>query len=159
MSKRTRAGTRSFQHLLKPIQIGSTTIRNRVLVTAHVPGLEKDGLASEAFIAYQQARARGGVGLQISGSSSVHATGSVGAGRSLNNTKPEVVEGYQRLAEAIHGEGGRFLVQLGHAAASVNDQDAGRPLWAPSAVPSQLVREMPEVMTRSMIDDIIEAYA
>lgn len=151
--------TGTFQHLLDPIQIGPKTIRNRVLVTAHVPGLETDGMASAAFIAYQQTRARGGAGLQISGSASVHATGSVGAGRSLNNTKPEVVEGYKRLAEAIHGEGGRFLVQLGHAAASVNDQDADRPLWAPSAVPSQLVREMPEVMTRPMIEEIIEAYA
>ncbi len=159
LETKASAVTGTFQHLLEPIQIGPKTIRNRALVTAHVPGLEKDGLVSEAFIAYQQARARGGAGLQISGSSSVHATGSVGAGRSLNNTKPEIVEGYKRLAEAIHGEGGRFLVQLGHAAASVNDQDAGRPLWAPSAVSSQLVREMPEVMTRAMIEEIIEAYA
>ena len=149
----------AFQHLLEPIQIGPKTVRNRALVTAHVPGLEKDGLASDAFIAYQRARAHGGAGLQISGSSTVHATGSVGAGRSLNNTKAGIVESYKRLADAIHEEGGHFLVQLGHAAASVNDQDADRPLWAPSAVPSQLVREMPEVMTQAMIDEIIAAYA
>ncbi len=148
-----------FEHLLSPIEIGPRTIRNRALVTAHVPGLEKDGLASDAFIAYQRARAKGGAGLQISGSSTIHATGAVGAGRSLDNRKPEIVETYKRLADAIHEEGGRFLVQLGHAAATVNDQDVGRPLWAPSAVPSQLVREMPEVMTKSMIDEIIEAYA
>ncbi len=148
-----------LEHLLSPLQIGPKTIRNRALVTAHVPGLEKDGLASEPYIAYQRARARGGAGLQISGSSSVHATGSVGAGRTLDNTKPEIVGSYRCLADAIHEEGGHFLVQLGHAAATVNDQDLMRPLWAPSAVPSQLVREMPEVMTKPMIDEIIEAYA
>ncbi|NNF80789.1 MAG: mycofactocin system FadH/OYE family oxidoreductase 2, partial [Rhizobiales bacterium] len=148
-----------FTNLLSPLQIGPKTVRNRALVTAHVPGVEKDGLVSEAYIAYQRARAHGGAGLQVSGSTAVHATGSVGAGRSLNNTKPEIVDTYKRLAEAIHEEGGRFLIQLGHAAATVNDQDLGRPLWAPSAVPSQLVREMPEVMTKAMIDEVIEAYA
>ena len=148
-----------LQNLLSPLRIGPKTIRNRALVTAHVPGLEKDGMASDAYIAYQRARAKGGAGLQISGSSTVHATGSVGAGRTLDNTKPEIVDTYKRLAEAMHEEGGRFLVQLGHAAATVNDQDLGRPLWAPSAVPSQLVREMPEVMTKAMINEIVEAYA
>ncbi len=150
--------TQKFQHLLTPIQIGPKLIRNRALVTAHVPGLERDGLVTDAYIAYQRARAKGGAGLQISGSTSVHATGSVGAGRSLNNTKPEIVEGYKRLSDAIHAEGGRFLIQLGHSAATVNDQDLDRPLWAPSAIPSQILKEMPQAMTKSMIDEMIEAY-
>lgn len=148
-----------FEHLLSPIQIGAKIIRNRALVTAHVPGLEKGGLVSDAYIAYQRARAHGGAGLQISGSSTIHSTGSVGAGRSLDNTKPEIVEGYKRLAEAIHAEGGRFLIQLGHSAATVNDQDVGRPLIAPSAVPSQLLKEMPQVMSTAMIAELVEAYA
>ena len=95
-----------FSNLLSPVQVGAKKIRNRVLISAHVPGIEKDGLVSDAYIAYQRARAKGGAGLQVSGSAAVHATGSVGAGRSLNNTKPEIVEGYQRLADAMHAEGG-----------------------------------------------------
>ena len=148
-----------FPNLLSPIQIGPKLIRNRVLVTAHVPGLESGGLVTDDYIAYQRGRARGGAGMQISGSAAVHRTGSVGHGRSLDNTKPEIVEGYRRLADAIHAEGGTFLIQLGHAAATVNDQDVGRPLLAPSAVQSTLVRETPRVMSRSDIDEMVEAYA
>lgn len=149
----------TLDSLLSPITVGPYEIRNRVLVTAHVPGLEKDGLVSDAYIAYQRARARGGAGLQISGSTAVHRTGSVGAGRSLDNTNPDIVEGYKKLADAIHDEGGRFLVQLGHAAATVVDADAERPLWAPSPVASNWLRESPHVMTASDIDEMTEAHA
>lgn len=50
----------AFAHLLSPVQVGPLRLRNRVLVTAHVPGVEADGLASEDYIAYQRAKAAGG---------------------------------------------------------------------------------------------------
>ena len=56
-------------------------MKNRILVTAHVPGLEKNNLISDEYIVYQQAKAKGGAGLQISGATAIHSTGSVGAGR------------------------------------------------------------------------------
>lgn len=148
-----------FKHLLSPISVGPRRLRNRVLVTAHVPGVEKDGLVNDAYIAYQRARAHGGAGMQISGSTAVHRTGSVGAGRSLNNTRADIVDGYGRLAEAIHGEGGAFLIQIGHSAATGSDTDAGRPLWAPSPVASSIVREIPRQMSLGEIDEMVEAHA
>ncbi|MDH3668354.1 MAG: FAD-dependent oxidoreductase [Paracoccaceae bacterium] len=148
-----------FPHLLSPVNIGPRLIRNRVLSTAHVPGIEEGGLPGPDYIAYQQARAKGGAGLQISGSAAIHRTGSVGQGRSLDNTAPGIVEGYARLADVIHDEGGTFLIQLGHAAGTVNDTDVGRPLLAPSGVQSSLIRETPRAMTLSDIDEMVEAYA
>ena len=58
-----------FQHLLSKIKVGPKTLRNRVLVTGHVPGVAEAGRVSDAYIAYQRTRARGGAGLQITGSS------------------------------------------------------------------------------------------
>lgn len=150
--------THDFPHLLSPIAIGPRTLRNRVLVTAHVPGLESGGVVNDAYIAYQRARARGGAGLQVSGSTAVHRTGGVGHGRGLDATRPGAVEGYRRLADAIHAEGGAFLVQIGHAAATVMDTAAGRPLLAPSAVQSSLIRETPRVMSLAEIDEIVAAH-
>ncbi|MGI9405672.1 MAG: hypothetical protein ACR2O4_04820, partial [Hyphomicrobiaceae bacterium] len=147
-----------FEHPLSPVQVGPFRLRNRVLVTAHVPGLEQGGIASEAFIAYQQARARGGAALQISGSSAVHWSGSVGTGRGLDCTADGTVGAYRQLADAIHSENGRFLVQLGHSAAAVNIADAGKPLWAPSAVSSEIHREMPKTMTQADIAEVVEAH-
>ena len=148
-----------FQHLLSPIDIGSITLRNRVLVTAHVPGVEAGGLVNDDYIAYQRAKARGGAALQITGSTAVHRTGAVGAGRGLNSGHDEIIDGYGRLADAIHAEGGRFLVQLGHAGANVADTDAGRPLLAPSPIMSRLSRETPKEIAIGEIDELVEAHS
>src|SRR6056297_481808 len=156
---REAEGVPDFPHLLSPLAVGSVTLRNRVVVTAHVPGLETGGCAGDDYIAYQRARAAGGAGLQISGSSAVHATGGVGGGRGIDASSDRVIDGLARLADAIHAEGGRFLLQLGHAGATVNDTDAGRPLLAPSPVMSRLVRETPKEMSAAEIDMIVEAHA
>lgn len=150
--------TEQFKHLLSPVEVGPFTLRNRVLVTAHVPGLESRGHVNDDYIAYQSAKARGGAALQITGSTAVHRTGSVGAGRGLNASDDSCIDGYQRLAEAVHRHEGRFLVQLGHAGANVADTDAGRPLLAPSPIMSRLSRETPKELTIGEIDELIEAH-
>jgi 2,4-dienoyl-CoA reductase-like NADH-dependent reductase (Old Yellow Enzyme family)/pyruvate/2-oxoglutarate dehydrogenase complex dihydrolipoamide dehydrogenase (E3) component len=150
--------TESYKHLLSAIDVGPFTLRNRVLITAHVPGIETGGHVNDGYIAYQVAKARGGAGLQISGSTAVHRTGAVGAGRGLNASDDGCLEGYKRLAEAIHQQDGRFLVQLGHAGANVADTDAGRPLLAPSPIMSRLSRETPKQLTISEIDELVEAH-
>ena len=63
-------------------------------------------------------------------------------GRGLNASDDGCIEGYKRLADAVHDLGGRFLIQLGHAGANVADTDAGRPLLAPSPIMSRLSREI-----------------
>lgn len=150
--------TEQFEHLLSPVEVGPFTLRNRVLVTAHVPGLEAGGHVNDDYIAYQSAKARGGAALQITGSTAVHRTGAVGAGRGLNASDDTCIDGYQRLADAVHRHDGRFLVQLGHAGANVADTDAGRPLLAPSPIMSRLSRETPKELTVGEIDELIEAH-
>ena len=147
-----------FKHLLSPIEVGPFTLRNRVLVTAHVPGLEANGHVNDDYIAYQSAKARGGAALQITGSTAVHRTGAVGAGRGLNASDDGCIDGFRRLADAIHRHEGRLLVQLGHAGANVADTGAGRPLLAPSPIMSRLSRETPKEMTIGEIDELIEAH-
>ena len=147
-----------YKHLLSPIDVGPFTLRNRVLVTAHVPGIETNGQVNEAYIRYQIAKTKGGAALQISGSTAVHRTGAVGAGRGLNASDDGCIEGYKRLADAVHNLGGRFLIQLGHAGANVADTDAGRPLLAPSPIMSRLSRETPKQMTIGEIDELVDAH-
>ena len=147
-----------YKHLLSPIDVGPFTLRNRVLVTAHVPGIETNGQVNDAYIRYQIAKTKGGAALQISGSTAVHRTGAVGAGRGLNASDDGCIEGYKRLADAVHNLGGRFLIQLGHAGANVADTDAGRPLLAPSPIMSRLSREIPKQMTIEEIDELVDAH-
>lgn len=148
----------AFSNLMSPLKVGAKTVRNRVLVTGHIPGLEEDGYASDAYIAYHARRARGGAGLQMTGTSGFHRTGHAHSSRGLNLTKPGVEDGMRRLGEAVHGEGGTFLVQLGHSTATIDYSDIGQPLWAPSAVPSQILKIMPREMTTGDIAEVIAAY-
>lgn len=151
--------TAEFSHLLSPLEVGPLTLRNRVLVTAHVPGVEASGLINDEYVSYQRAKARGGAALQISGSTAVHRTGAVGAGRGLNSATDDAIDGFGKLADAVHAEGGRFLIQLGHAGANVGDTDAGRPLLAPSPIMSRLTREVPKEISTDEIDELVDAHA
>ena len=64
-----------FPNLLSPIKIGETSVRNRILVSAHVPGFAENNKPGEKYIAYHRTYARSGVGLQITGGTPVHESG------------------------------------------------------------------------------------
>ena len=90
-----------YPHLLSPLKVGSRTLRNRVLVTGHVPGLADGGVPGERYIAYHRARAKGGVGLQLTGATPVHRTSAQIEGAGLINIDERIVPGYRRLAAAV----------------------------------------------------------
>lgn len=147
-----------FPHLLSPLSVGPRTVRNRIFVSAHVPRLAEDNKPTDRYVAYHRARARGGAGLQITGAQGVHPTGTLGTPYSLHNLDESVVPGYRRLADAVHEEGGLILAQLAHSGATIRNSAPGRPLWAPSAVQSEIARETPHVMTRSEIAKLVDAF-
>lgn len=149
----------AFPRLLSPLRIGPRTTRNRVLVTAHEPRLAESFQAGARYIAYQRARARGGAGLQVSGATPVHPSGLGGAGSdALALVDDSVVPALARLAEAIHGEGGLFLVQLAHYGPTAESAEPGKPIWGPSAVASELTREAPHVMTTREIAEVVAGF-
>ena len=67
-----------FPHLLSPLTIGNMTVRNRILVSAHVPGFAEHNKPGEKYLAYQRTYAKNGVGLQITGGTPVHHSGLLG---------------------------------------------------------------------------------
>ena len=64
----------ALTRLFSPLGIGGITLRNRIVSTAHSTGLSEGTKIGDRVIAYYTARARGGVGLIITGSTSVHPT-------------------------------------------------------------------------------------
>ena len=92
----------SFPHLLSPLQVGPKRLRNRVLVTAHVPGLAVAGVPGEDYVAYHRARAKGGVGLQVTGATPVHWSSTLGRSNAISNLDDRVIPGYRMLAEPDH---------------------------------------------------------
>jgi 2,4-dienoyl-CoA reductase-like NADH-dependent reductase (Old Yellow Enzyme family) len=149
----------SFSHILSPIKIGPIKLRNRILISAHVPRLAVDNKPGAAYIAYHRARARGGAGLQLTGATPVHPSGMMGTTYSLANLDDGIVPGYLALSDAVHEESGRILAQLGHGAATLAVSGVAQPLWAPSAIQSQYARETPRPMGDVEIAEMVQAYA
>ena len=149
----------SFEHLLSPIRIGPKTIRNRMLITGHVPGLAEHGGPGPREIAYQRERAFGGAGLQITGATPVHASSLNEEAASHFNIDDRIIPAYRNLADAIHAEGGIILAQLAHYGGAMVSHEAGRAIWAPSPVAADLMRQVPHQMTTAEIDEVVRAFA
>jgi 2,4-dienoyl-CoA reductase-like NADH-dependent reductase (Old Yellow Enzyme family) len=64
-----------LEHLLSPLRVGPAELANRIVSTAHQTGLLRAGLPTEDFVAYHEARARGGTGLIVLEATAVHPSG------------------------------------------------------------------------------------
>ena len=151
--------TQSFIHLLSPLKIGSIETRNRVLVSAHVPGLAKDNKPGADYINYHRNYARAGVGLQITGGTPIHRSGMLSLGSDgLWNLDDSIIPGYQALALAVHEQGGRILAQLAHSAGTVLIQQPMMANWAASATCSAVTGGISHAMNTEEIQEVLQAY-
>src|ERR1700746_1370989 len=103
----------SFMHLFQPLTIRGCTIRNRILSTGHDTPLPTEAAVNDALIAYQEARAKGGAGLIILQVAGVHETARY-TNHILMASDDSAIDGYQRLAERVHGHGAKIFGQLFH---------------------------------------------
>jgi 2,4-dienoyl-CoA reductase-like NADH-dependent reductase (Old Yellow Enzyme family) len=140
-----------LDHVFEPIRLGSCLVPNRIARTAHVTGLAS---MSEAFIAYHEARARGGVGLTILEIASVHPTSPA----AITLWHDDAIDAYGPLVERIHAHGGRIFQQLWHGGHHYLPADGGPP-WSASQVPSVELGLQPRVMGQAEIDEIVAAFA
>jgi 2,4-dienoyl-CoA reductase-like NADH-dependent reductase (Old Yellow Enzyme family)/thioredoxin reductase len=143
----------AYTHVDKPIKIGRIEIKNRIVRPAHATILGKGGI-SDDFIAYHEARARGGAGCSILEVGSVHPSSAF----SLDLWDPGLGAGYRKLMEHVRPHGMKVFQQIWHGGHHALPRDRSPP-WSASAVPSVEVGVVPIAMTKSMINEIIDAYA
>ncbi|OED39874.1 hypothetical protein AB833_13395 [Chromatiales bacterium (ex Bugula neritina AB1)] len=153
----------NFPHLLSPLKInhpgGALELRNRVLVSAHVPGLAVNNQPGKRYIDYHRRYASEGVGLQITGGTPVHESGLLSLRTDgLWNLDDSIIPGYRELSTAVHDEGGRILAQLAHSGGTVKIDKAGMSTWSASAVRSAITGHVSHAMTTAEIKEVIEAY-
>ncbi|WP_024794741.1 mycofactocin system FadH/OYE family oxidoreductase 2 [Tomitella biformata] len=149
---------RGYSRLLSTVELGSRTIRNRVVFSAHLTNFAVNGLPTAQHAAYYEARARGGAGLIITEEHTVHPSDRPYE-KLIEGYRPEVVDGYRTITAAAHKHGAVILAQLNHNGAQGSSMHTGRPLWAPSAVPDPMFREVPKALTQAEIDQLIAGYA
>jgi 2,4-dienoyl-CoA reductase-like NADH-dependent reductase (Old Yellow Enzyme family) len=150
-----------YPHLLSPLEIGSTTVRNRVMQTAHAKMYSVFGGDSQRDIDYQVARAKGGAGLLITGNRLVHPTSTTGNQRFMWAYLKDAVRINQRLTGAVHEHGAKIFEQLNHFGGNATSDSADdiRVLWGPSNVKSPSYGEMPKAMEKEDIDELVAWWA
>jgi 2,4-dienoyl-CoA reductase-like NADH-dependent reductase (Old Yellow Enzyme family) len=147
----------AFKHLFEPCKLGRQTAKNRIWMTAHATLLVKDHLFTDDHIAYYVERAKGGVGVITMEAMAAHPTTQPYKGKAFAFDSRMVAQ-YRKIAEAVHAHGVKILAQPWHRGRQTNSVANGLPVWAPSAIPCAVYREMPHVMTGDDIAEIVEGY-
>ncbi|MFZ5789582.1 MAG: FAD-dependent oxidoreductase [Pseudomonadota bacterium] len=149
-----------FKHLFTPLQVGSVTVKNRILSTGHDTSMPTDGTVNDRLVAYHEARARGGCGLIVVQVAGVHETARY-TSHILMATTDACIPGYRKLAQTVHAHGTRIFGQLFHPGREIMEsQDGSLPVaYAPSAVPNERFHVMPRPLSTRMIGEIVEGYA
>ena len=146
-----------YPTLFSPMRIGPKVARNRTWMSAHATLLVKDHVFTDEHVAYYAERAKHGVAVITMECMAVHETSLPYRGKALSYD-PRMVPQYRKIADAVHEHGALLLAQPRHRGRETNAVASGHPVWAPSAVPCAVYREMPHVMTVQDIDAIREGY-
>jgi 2,4-dienoyl-CoA reductase-like NADH-dependent reductase (Old Yellow Enzyme family)/thioredoxin reductase len=149
----------AFTHLFQPLRIRGCTLKNRIMSSGHDTTLPVDGTVNAALVAYQEARARGGVGLIVLQVSGVHETARY-TNHVLMATDDASIAGYRSVAQAVHRFGTVLFAQLFHPGREIAEADGGllSVAYAPSSVPNERFHVMPRPLKKAMIDAIVHGY-
>jgi 2,4-dienoyl-CoA reductase-like NADH-dependent reductase (Old Yellow Enzyme family) len=143
-----------FDHALSPFRIGKVELRNRIVRTAQGSGLADGQQVGEDMIAFNVARARGGVALSFADIGQIHWSGP----GMLDLSRDTCVPGLQRLTTAVHAAGMKLFQQVMHGGPTQLTIDSSAP-WAASHVPDPGLGMVPVPMTRGMIDELVGCFA
>ncbi len=146
--------TAPFPHLLAPLDLGFTTLRNRVIMGSMHTGLEDRFYHYGKLAAFYRERAKGGVGLIVTGGISPNREGWLLPFGGTLNFAGDVIN-HRKVTRAVHDEGGKIVMQILHA---------GRYGYQPlvvsaSAIKSPISPFKPRALSERGIERTIAAYA
>ncbi|MGD8773501.1 MAG: NADPH-dependent 2,4-dienoyl-CoA reductase, partial [Gammaproteobacteria bacterium] len=142
-----------YPHLLEPLDLGFTRLPNRVLMGSMHTGLEDRQRNYPRLAEYFAERARGGVGLIVSGGIAPNRAGWVAPFAGKLSSKREIGR-HRRVTRAVQAEGGRICMQILHAG-----RYGYHPLIvAPSPVKSPISPFKPRKLSSSGVEKQIRAF-
>jgi 2,4-dienoyl-CoA reductase (NADPH2) len=144
-----------YPHLLAPLDLGHVTLKNRVLMGSMHTGLEetRDWNRVAEFYA---ARARGGVGLMVTGGMAPNREGGVFPGAAGLYT-PEDIANHRIVTDRVHDAGGLIAMQILHAGRYAYGKECVAPSPIKSPISPFVPRELDEAGIEKQITDIVTA--
>jgi len=150
-----------MSYLLKQLQAGSLTLTNRLIMPPMATSMSKgDGKVSKALIDYYDEKSRGGyISLIIIEHSYISLEGKASENQ-LSISDDSDIEGLKKIADAIHKNGTKAVMQLNHAGSAASKQIIGTIPVAPSAVVNpRKGDDMPQELFAKKIEGIVQAFA
>ena len=143
-----------YDKLLEPLDLGFTTLKNRVLMGSMHTNLEEVPGGMERMAAYFAERARHQVGLIVTGGIAPNSEGAVGKGGAQMTTEAEA-EHHKIVTKAVHDEGGKICMQILHTGRYAYSNEA----VAPSAIQSPITPFKPKELSNTEVWKTIADYA
>ena len=144
----------SFPHLLTPLDLGFTTLKNRVLMGSMHVGLEEAEHGFERMAAFYAERAQGGVGLIVTGGIAPNDAGVTFAGGSKLDSLAEA-EKHKVITQAVHAADGKIALQILHTGRYSYQADN----VAPSAIQAPINPVKPHALTSAEVQQTIADFA
>lgn len=142
-----------YPHLLNPLDLGFTTLPNRVLMGSMHIGLEEAEGGFERMAAFYAARARGGVGLIVTGGIAPNDRGRPYPGGARMTTEAEAAQ-HAVVTDAVHRAGGRIAMQILHFGRYAYHPE----LVAPSALQAPISPYVPHALTGEEVEETVEDF-
>ncbi|KFK95414.1 MULTISPECIES: FAD-dependent oxidoreductase [unclassified Serratia (in: enterobacteria)] len=144
----------AYPHLLAPLDLGFTTLKNRVLMGSMHTGLEELPNGPERLAAFYAERAAAGVALIVTGGIAPNEKGVVQHGAAILN-QPKQIAHHRIITDAVHQAGGKIALQILHAGRySYQPQPV-----APSALQAPISPFTPTALTSAEIAQTIADFA
>jgi 2,4-dienoyl-CoA reductase (NADPH2) len=144
----------TYPNLLSPLDLGFTHLKNRVLMGSMHTGLEEAPDGFERMAAYYAERARGGVGLIVTGGISPNEAGCVAPGSAKLTTEAEMKK-HEIITEAVHREDGKIAMQILHTGRYAFHEN----LVSASPFKAPINFFKPRALTETEIKEHIQDYA
>ncbi|TVP59609.1 MAG: NADPH-dependent 2,4-dienoyl-CoA reductase [Halomonadaceae bacterium] len=150
-------GLARYPHLLAPLDLGFTTLRNRALMGSMHTGLEETRNGFEKMAAFYAERAKS-VGLIVTGGIAPNEEGAVMKGAAKLTTSDEAAE-HKVVTDAVHREGGSICMQILHAGRYAYTPELVGPSPVQAPINPFTPRELTETEVVGQIDDYVRCAA
>lgn len=144
----------SYPSLFAPLDLGFTTLKNRVLMGSMHTGLEEHPSGAERLAAFYAERARHGVALIVTGGVAPALSGVGMEGGAVLSDASQLPQ-HRLVTDAVHQEGGKIALQILHTGRYSYQPH----LVAPSAIQAPINRFTPHALTHDEILTLIDDFA
>ncbi|WKY43727.1 FAD-dependent oxidoreductase [Eubacteriaceae bacterium ES2] len=149
----------TMEKMFTPIKIGNCEIPNRFAVTAMVSNMcTAEGYATERYLKYHEAKAKGGFGLIITEDYGInrHAAGYKNV---AGLYKEDQIDGHKKMTDAVHQHGSKIFAQIYHAGRQAHSGiNGGKQAAAVSPIHCPWNREIPHELTIPEIKELVREF-